>query len=244
MKLYIGTSGFSYAHWKGIFYPSELSPRAWLEFYASQFNTVEINSTFYHLPRPSVLTAWYHRTPAEFTFVLKGSRVVTHRQRLKDCRTSVERFYERALLLREKLGAVLWQLPPGLACNCSLLEEFLSTLPTGPLAVLEFRHQSWYRDDVYTVLRTYHSVLCIHDIAHGQSPDVVISPTVYLRFHGTSGRYRGGYSHGQLSERTDWILGSGVTTVYAFFNNDIEGHAVRDAVALRNLLQARLSRAD
>ena len=241
MRIHIGTSGFSYLHWKGVFYPEKLPQRSWLEFYATRFRAVEINSSFYHLPRESVLESWYRRTPEGFTFVLKGSRTVTHIRRIKDCRDSVELFYERAFLLREKLGAVLWQLPPGLSADCGLLREFLRMLPARPTPVVEFRNPSWYAEDVYKTLADSGAAFCIHDIARCRSPDLVTAPVAYLRFHGTSGRYSGGYPDEHLRDRAEWIARTGIGEVYAFFNNDVQGHAVRDALTLLRLLEARVS---
>lgn len=241
VKVRIGTSGFSYLHWKGVFYPEKLPQRSWLEFYATRFRAVEINSSFYHLPRESVLEAWYRRTPGGFTFVLKGSRTVTHIRRIKDCRAAVELFYERTSLLREKLGAVLWQLPPGLSVDCELLREFLRMLPPAPRPVVEFRNPSWYAEDVYKILADHGTAFCIHDLARCGSPDMVTAPVAYLRFHGTSGRYSGGYPEEHLRERAEWIARAGIEEVYVFFNNDIEGHAVRDALTLQRLLEERAS---
>jgi uncharacterized protein YecE (DUF72 family) len=236
VKIHVGTSGFSYQHWKEIFYPSGVPQRQWLEFYAQNFDCVEINSSFYRLPRESVVESWQRRTPKTFTFVMKGSRAVTHISRLKDCRESVELFYESIRPLKRKIGAVLWQLPPGLKQDRALLESFLNLLPARPNPVLEFRNPSWFTEDVYALMRTKRTVFCMHDMRSSGCPDVVTAPIIYLRFHGPTGRYRGGYPDRMLKDRATWIQASGASEVYAFFNNDSEGHAVKNATTLRRML--------
>jgi uncharacterized protein YecE (DUF72 family) len=232
----VGTSGFSYEHWKGVFYPEDVPQRRWLEFYSGHFDCVEVNSSFYHLPKPSVVEAWRNRVPADFHFVLKGSRTVTHIKRLKDCQESVDVFYERAAALRDKLTAVLWQLPPGLHKDLGLLEEFVGWLPVKPTPVLEFRHRSWFMDDVFDMLNIRYAAFCVHDMESVNCPDIVTSPMVYVRFHGQAGRYRDDYPDEVLRSRAAWLTACGAEHGYAFFNNDIGGHAVKNARTLRQFL--------
>lgn len=236
MKLHIGTSGFSYQHWRGIFYPDTLPEDQWLEFYARRFDGVEINSSFYHLPFESVIKAWYRRTPGTFTFVLKGSRFVTHRKRLKDCRDSVDLFYRRARLLKDKLAAVLWQLPPRFKVNRRRLATFLGWLPPTPRAVIEFRDPSWFCNDAIALLEKHRAGCCVHDMPASQCPDIVTGGMVYLRFHGTAGHYSGSYSTAALRARANWVRSTHAAAVFAFFNNDADGAAVTNAQTLRRLL--------
>ncbi|MCX7590334.1 MAG: DUF72 domain-containing protein, partial [Kiritimatiellae bacterium] len=155
MKTIVGTSGFSYSHWKGKFYPEDVPRDGWLEFYARRFNGVEINSSFYHLPFENVLRSWHRRTPEDFVFVLKGSRFVTHRCRLRNCKEPLQLFYRRVALLGKKVGAVLWQLPPGLQVDPQLLHNFLGSLPKRPSCVIEFRNPSWYREEIFALLEKH-----------------------------------------------------------------------------------------
>jgi uncharacterized protein YecE (DUF72 family) len=185
--------------------------------------------------------SWHDRTPAGFTFVLKGSRFVTHRKRLKDCGEAVGLFYERTKALKRKLAAVLWQLPPGLAADLELLEAFLERLPARPRAVLEFRNASWYTDKLYAVLRRHGAAFCIHDMRSGGSPDTVTAPLAYLRFHGFGTRYGGDYPDEHLRERAHRLKGLPVREAYVFFNNDVGGHAVKNALRLKELVSGKVS---
>ncbi|MDJ0692019.1 MAG: DUF72 domain-containing protein [Xenococcaceae cyanobacterium MO_188.B32] len=155
-RILIGTSGFSYPHWgKGVFYPPHLKPQDWLAYYSHYFDTVEINSSFYRLPTEETLNRWRDVTPADFTFAVKGSRLITHFQRLKDSEASVIKFLERLSILERKLGVILWQLPPSLPLSLIHLQNFLSfirNLTPVPKLVLEVRHSSWLVEEVFTLL--------------------------------------------------------------------------------------------
>ena len=234
----VGTSGFSYQHWKGVFYPEDLPQRRLLEFYCEQFDCVEINSSFYHLPRQTTLESWYERTPEDFLFVLKGSRYVSHIKRLKDCEEPVSVFYKRVEALQEKLALVLWQLPPSLEVNLSLFKTFLDLLPVKPTPVLEFRDPSWFTQKVYELLAAKGATLCVHDMPQSRCPEILIGLLLYLRFHGPGGEYQGSYPDNQLQRRAHWARQSGSRDIYAFFNNDIGGYAVQNAATFRELLQS------
>ncbi|MGQ9661129.1 MAG: DUF72 domain-containing protein [Kiritimatiellia bacterium] len=238
MRAIVGTSGFSYTHWRGGFYPADLPQREWLEFYARHFSGVEVNSSFYHLPTEGLVKGWFERTPADFTFVLKGSRYVTHRCRLVDCAHAVQVFYQRASLLGKKIGAVLWQLPPGLQADAELLRNFLHLLPSEPRPVVEFRDSTWYSDPIFSVLEKQSATLCLHDMRSGRPPDRLTSEVAYMRFHGFGTRYGGRYPDELLQERAAWVCSSGATKIFAFFNNDIGGHAVEDARRFRAFLSS------
>ena len=161
MNLYVGTSGYSYKEWKGTFYPEDLPEKQMLHFYGERFRTVEINNTFYRMPKESVLEAWAAEVAADFKFVLKASQRITHMQRLKDAGDSVSYLLKVAAVLKERLGPLLFQLPPYLKKDVPRLSEFLALLPAQPRAAFEFRHQSWFEQEVFELLRDHQAVLCI-----------------------------------------------------------------------------------
>lgn len=243
--VFIGTSGYSYPHWQGVFYPEGLPSRKWLWFYASLFNTVELNVTFYRLPRDSTFQNWYRTTAPDFSFVLKGSRLVTHRKRLAEPAEAVAIFFSRAALLKEKLAAVLWQLPPGMQADSGRLGEFCRVLREHPVArdvrhAFEFRHQSWFTDRIYAVLQEFGFALCIADAPRWPCIEEVTGDFVYYRFHGPERLYASCYS---AEELTRWAekMAAHLTAgrdVYAYFNNDAAGHAAANARELKELLAA------
>lgn len=234
----VGTSGYSYAHWREVFYPVDLPQRAWLEFYARHYDTVEINMTFYSLPRDAVFDGWRRRTPAGFLFALKGSRFITHLKALRDGADEVRRLRDGARRLEEKLGPVLWQLPPGLHADLGRLEDFLSLLRrewADARHAVEFRHESWLDAKVYAALRSAGASLCLADLGASRVDDVVTAPLVYIRRHGPGRRYRDDYPPEALradARRIAAWLREG-RDVVAYFNNDIQGHALHNAHDLR-----------
>jgi uncharacterized protein YecE (DUF72 family) len=232
----IGCSGWSYEHWRGVLYPETGSSARWLELYAESFDTVEINATFYRLPRASAVTRWATRTPAGFCFAVKGSRYVTHVKRLHEMSESVARLETRITPLREsrKLGPILWQLPPTFKRDDSLLAEALAALSDGRHA-FEFRHASWFHDDVYALLGRHGVALVVADRApEPPTPWVDTADWSYLRFHSGRGR-NGNYSARELELWAERIA-EHCREGYVYFNNDWHGYAVRNAIALRNRL--------
>ena len=239
-RAWIGCSGWQYKHWRGNFYDVEIPSSRWLEHYASVFDTVEINNSFYRLPEADTFAKWASRVPQRFVFAVKASRFLTHMKKLKDPEEPVERLFSRMRSLGRRLGPVLYQLPTGWKSDIDRLEQFLQVLPRAR-HVIEFREPSWYRDDVYALLKRYRVSLCLHDMRGSESGRIRIGPIVYVRFHGSSGRYHGGYTADTLRSWADWLHGQldGGTDVYAYFNNDVGGHAPRDALTLRGLLGLR-----
>jgi uncharacterized protein YecE (DUF72 family) len=236
----IGCSGWNYQHWRnGVFYPPRLPPRRWLEFYARHFDTVEVNATFYRLPRESAVANWVRESPAGFLFAVKMSRYVTHIKRLRDLASSLELFYSRIrpLVGSTKLGPVLWQLPGTFRRDDERLAEALVALPPGRHC-FEFRHESWFVDEVYELLRTRNVALVIGDtpVRRFQAHELTADWT-FIRFHqGTRGR-RSNYSERELEEWAQRIEGWAANAeVYAYFNNDREGFAVRNGRWLRRRL--------
>jgi uncharacterized protein YecE (DUF72 family) len=234
----VGCSGWQYKHWKGDFYPADLPQRAWLEYYARHFDTVEVNNSFYRLPPDGVFGTWRSRTPASFLFAVKASRFLTHMKKLKDPEEPVERLFSRAVELRSKLGPVLYQLPKQMSKNIERLAAFLEILPARVKHVIEFREPSWYDQDVMQLLRRHNVALCIHDMGGSASPRTLTARFTYLRFHGATGRYNGAYPKDVLEDWAAWLVSANVPA-FVYFNNDIGGHAPRDARMLVDLLSRR-----
>ena len=232
----VGCSGWSYAHWRRTVYPEDVPPRRWLEYYATLFDTVEINATFYRLPTRDTVAAWVERTPANFTFAVKASRFLTHVRRLTDVGRGVERFYDRIAPLRDspKMGPVLWQLPASFHRDDERLSAALSRLPTGRHC-LEFRHESWFAPDVYALLREHRAALVVGNHPERQfQAHKLTADWTYVRFHHGSRGRRGNYSDRELET---WARRIATwrrrAEVFAYFNNDWEGFAVRNGLALR-----------
>ena len=211
----------------------------WFEYYAQRFDTVEINNTFYRLPEAETFARWHERAPKEFLFAVKASRFLTHMKKLKDPEEPLERLFSRMRALRGHLGPVLYQLPPGWKLDHERLEHFLQALPAGVRHVLEFREPSWYADEVSSLLERYGVARCLHDMKGSATGQERRGPFVYVRFHGPGGTYSGGYSTDRLRRWADWMKEQRADgcDVFAYFNNDVGGHAPRDAVALRRLLE-------
>ncbi len=235
---YIGTSGWNYKHWSdGLFYPHGLSQRKWLEYYCEHFNTVELNVTFYRLPKEETFKGWYQRTPGNFLFIVKGSRFITHIKKMQDCKGPVELFISTVKLLKEKLGAVLWQFPPSLKKNIQALEQFFNLLNnTGIRQVFEMRHASWFDYEIFDILQSSNACLCIADSDRWPCAKEVTADFLYLRFHGRNGTYRSKYTDEQLREWTTFVKAQDVKDTFAYFNNDIGGHAVNNAKTFREFL--------
>ena len=238
----IGTSGWEYAHWKGSFYPSDLPRDRWYEFYAERFDTVELNATFYRLPAAAVFERWARRAPHEFVFAVKASRYLTHLRRLREPAEPLDRLWSRARRLDRHLGPMLYQLPPRWKPNLGRLESFLASVPRNDAQALEIRDRRWYRPDVLAALGVSPVGLCLHDMPGSEAKARPVGPMVYIRFHGAGERYGGAYSSQRLSawagRIANWV--SAGLPVWAYFNNDVGGHAVVDADRLRTMVDRRL----
>jgi uncharacterized protein YecE (DUF72 family) len=236
-QLFIGTSGWSYPHWRGPFYPEDLGEGKWLEYYTQYFNSVELNVTFYRLVKEATFRNWHERTPKGFSFVAKGSRFITHIKRLNEVAKPLRLFVERAAGLKGKLVALLWQLPPQYKKDLARLERFLGELAkTGHRQVFEFRNGTWFDTETYELLRAHNACLCI---AHSnQFPCVreVTADFLYLRFHGGTSLYGSNYSENELREWAHFARSSGCATIFAFFNNDAYAYAVKNARTFEDLL--------
>ena len=237
----VGCSGWVYRHWKGGFYPADLPQKRWFERYATDFDTVEINASFYRLPLPTTFAGWRDKAPPGFRYAVKVNRFITHMKKLIDCDEPVGQFIELARPLGQALGPLLYQLPPSLRRDLPRLEAFLKRLPADLEHVIEFRHSSWYDEEVLALLDAYGVGFVTHDLIGLVSPRWASGRTAYVRFHGAEGKYWGRYSHGQIAEWADWLIDQREQgrSCWAFFNNDIHEHAIEDARALKGRL-ARL----
>jgi uncharacterized protein YecE (DUF72 family) len=235
---YIGTSGWVYPHWRGVFYPPKLPQSKWLEYYTGLFSTVELNNSFYRLPSEQAFSNWRDSSPEGFRYAVKASRFITHIKRLKDVAEPIETFIERARHLHEKLGPLLYQLPPNMHRNDERLASFLSLLPKGLRHVIEFRHQSWLDEAVLDMLRQHDIGFCVFDMPDLPCPSLATADFAYIRFHGSSGLYSSCYSDGELGEWASKIsrLAKDIDTVYIYFNNDAEGYAISNAQTLASKL--------
>lgn len=237
-EYFIGTSGWHYEDWKGLFYPRDLPKSRWLEFYARHFSTVELNNSFYRLPSEKAFVNWRKSTPDGFVFAVKASRFITHIKRLKEVEEPLHNLLDHADLLLDKLGPVLYQLPPNMKRSDDGLESFLRILPVGYRHVFEFRHESWFDDNVFKILSKHNAGWCIFDMPELSSPLIATADFAYVRFHGSDGLYSSSYSDNEL---TGWAkdivdLGERLQAVYIYFNNDVAGYALDNARMLKRLL--------
>jgi uncharacterized protein YecE (DUF72 family) len=232
--LHIGTSGWHYEHWKGPFYPEDHPASAFLAFYAERFGTAEINNSFYRMPGEKTFLQWRDSVPGGFVFAVKASRYITHMKKLKDPADPVDKFMKRAGLLGDKLGPVLFQLPPNWGFNAERLESFLKSLPRGYRYALEFRDRSWWCPEARESLARAGAAFCIFDLDGELSPREVTADFVYIRLHGPDGPYRGSYTDRTLSawagDLAAWAAGG--RDVYCYFDNDEAGYAPLNAMRL------------
>ncbi|MFH1856590.1 MAG: DUF72 domain-containing protein, partial [Candidatus Omnitrophota bacterium] len=236
-KIHIGTSGWSYDHWRGAFYPDDLARVKWFDYYCEHFKTVEINNSFYHLPSIETFKNWREEAPEDFIFSVKASRFITHMKKLKDPKKSLEKFLTHSANLKEKLGPILFQLPPHWKLNLERLENFIKHLPRDLKAVFEFRENSWFCKDVYDLLSEAGYGFCVHDMQDINCPRVITASPVYIRFHGTAYVYGGKYTRTQLKDWAGFIKKCAKNSeVYVYFNNDAHGSSAENALELKKIL--------
>lgn len=236
MKVHIGCSGYNYKDWRGKFYPEKMPQKKWLEYYASIFDTVEINNTFYKFPREKALKQWEEIVPSNFRITLKGHRYITHRKKLKDVERSVSDFEALTKFLKRKMGCLLWQLPGNLHRNDEKLVDFCRTLDGRRKNVIEFRHESWFHEEVYEILREHKVIFC--SISSPEFPEEMITThkTGYLRFHGKGKKwYDYLYSQKELEGWHRKIQNTNLEEIFIYFNNDIHANAPKNAEQLKKL---------
>jgi uncharacterized protein YecE (DUF72 family) len=241
--VHIGTSGWHYKHWCGPFYERKLPASKMLAEYSRRFDTVEINNSFYRLPTADAFRCWRESTPKNFCFAVKGSRFITHMKKLKDPENALMNLIPRAEHLKEKLGPILFQLPPNWTIRPDRLEQFLSALPGKHRYAIEFREHSWHTGRIYDILRRHNVAFCIFELSGRQSPGEITADWTYVRLHGPAGAYQGSYSDKKLQEWADWIADqrSRLRSVFVYFDNDQAAYAVLNAIELRELVEARVS---
>lgn len=240
-KTYIGTSGWSYKHWKGNFYPESLKAGEQFDWYKKHFDSVELNNSFYHLPDAATFRNWKMNTPDQFLFAVKASRFITHMKKLKVDKKSLELFFSHAGKLGKKLGCVLFQLPPKWKINTERFAGFLAALPKKYRYTFEFRDQSWYDPEVYSLLKIHKSAFCIYELAGHYSPEEITADFVYIRLHGPGNKYQGSYSEAALklwAAKINKWTGNG-KDVYIYFDNDQHGYAAFNATRLKELIQKK-----
>jgi uncharacterized protein YecE (DUF72 family) len=254
----IGTSGWHYKHWRGNFYPESCPVSKMLEEYGRYFDTVEINSSFYKLPDPETFSRWREQTPPGFTFAVKASYFITHNKKLSDPENALTNFLPRAELLKEKLGPVLFQLPPRWNINLERLEQFLRALHCGHSRsglhrvwsgkqrqyAFEFRNPTWLIPDTYALLRRYNAAFCIFELAGFTTPVEITADWTYIRLHGPGGKYQGSYSKATLRKWAGELIqwSRHLHSIYVYFDNDQAGYAARNALQLKTLLQHECGR--
>lgn len=240
-KIHIGTSGWQYDHWTDSFYPGDLKDDEKLDFYAERLNSVEVNNSFYNLPEKKTVENWRETVPGDFIFSVKASRYITHMKKLNDPEESTDRFLSRVEELGDKLGPVLFQLPPNWKVNRKRLSEFLSLLPEHIRPVIEFREESWFDDEIYEILRDANAAMCVYDLERNKTPNELTADFVYIRLHGPEEEaYRGKYDKQALSGWAGAIStwqGKGLD-VFCYFNNDDSGYAAENALELREMTGA------
>lgn len=238
--VFIGTSGWSYKHWKGSFYPAGMKASEEFAYYNSIFTTVEVNNSFYRLPAKSVFEKWRENSSADFVFAVKGSRFITHMKKLKDPQQSFSLFFDRIVALGDKLGPVLFQLPPGWKVNTERLFGFLKILPTHLRCAFEFREPSWYNDEVRALLSKFNCAFCIYELNGHLSPRWITADFTYVRLHGPGGKYEGSYSDQVLQNwaRDIALWADDGLDVFVYFDNDQYGFAPQNASTLQDMCKA------
>ncbi len=239
-EIRIGTSGWHYADWWGPFFPETVRKKDALSYYASRFDATELNAPFYRSPTPQAVQGWFDQTPDNFRFAWKAPRFISHFKRLMCDDYSLELLESRLSGLKQKLGPVLFQLPPQFHADPARLDAFLSRLDSRRRYSFEFRHQGWYSDETFAVLCRHNAALCLSDHAAAPAPREITADWTYIRLHGTSGRYHGSYSDEALNDWAGFISAcrKREQDVWCFFDNDMKSAAPGDALRLRKRLDA------
>jgi len=239
VNYFIGCSGWYYNDWAGKFYPERGSKSKWLGYYSEQFQTVEVNNTFYRFPNEKTVKGWHDRTPDDFKFTLKANQLITHRRMFKNTKNTINRFYRLAELLEDKLACILLQMPPNKPKDLDFLENAVEQLDNSKKNVIEFRHLTWFESEVYKILNKFNIGFC--SVSSPDLPEdiIVTSNIAYIRFHGKNGndeRYRYLYSKKELNEWAEKIKESKAREVFCYFNNDYNANATKNALVLKDIL--------
>jgi len=239
-RIHVGTSGWHYDHWKGPFYPEDLAKNDYIHFYSGFFPTLEINHSFYQLPSGSLLTKLRSEVPDSFVFSVKANRYITYIKKLKDARLSLAPFLKRMDMLGEKLGPILFQLPPQWSFNRERLETFLNALPSGYRYAFEFRDAGWFNSDTYEMLSAHNAALSIYQVGSRTSPQIITADFVYIRLQGA--RSSGEYDPEILSEWAETLadLAGKGEEIFCYFDGDESVCAAREAEKLKKMIASRL----
>ena len=236
VKIYVGTSGYAHKEWKGKFYPEKISSKEMLRFYAERFNTVEVNNTFYHMPKESVLTSWAEQVPSEFVFALKAPQVITHIRQLRNVFEQTEYLFRSLSVLDRKLGPVLFQFPKSFHANAPALEDFLALIPSAAACAFEFRSPSWLDAGMPDLLRQKGCSLCIADTDENPAQEIInTTPWGYLRLR------RSDYTDADLSQWVEKILSQKWEKAYVYFKHEDEAKGAEMAIRFQELIDIRLN---
>ena len=236
---YIGTSGWTYDHWKGSFYPDKLPRRSWFDYYASQFSSVEVNATFYGFFKDQTYLKWKKQAPQGFGYVLKAPRLITHRKHLLDVEDNIQSFYHSCSLLEEKFEMILLQVSPNTPIDRERLRYALLLFPDPTRVAVEFRRSEWLNPETIDMLCAVGATICNVDSPQQKMTNYLTSNRTYLRLHGRNRWYAYNYSHGELEEiaaLARQLEKKGANRIYIFFNNDFEGFAPSNALLLKKIL--------
>ena len=237
-KYYLGCSGWYYDDWKERFYPQKLPKSKWLEYYSKKFNTVEVNNTFYRFPNEKTFKGWYKRTPENFKLTLKVNQTITHRRRFKNTQSTINRFYALSNLLEDKLGCILFQIPPNISKNISFLKNALEQLDPSKNNIMEFRHSTWFDDEIYEILKEFNVSFC--SVSSTELPEqfITTSDIGYIRFHGKGQqKYQYYYSNEELNKWSRKIKNPHLKNVFCYFNNDYNANAPKNCIKLKEKLE-------
>lgn len=240
MIIHVGCSGWFYSHWRGVFYPpQEPTTKLWFAYYANVFRTVELNASFYRWPKPATVRRWKREAPPGFLYSVKVNQTITHERRLVRTQKLVKSFYEIAEVLGDKLGCFLFQFPPSYKYTPSRLKSIVAQLDPAFRTVVEFRHKSWWRDSVYRTFAERRLIFCAVSAPRLPEEFPAGQEILYVRLSGKTRWYRHDYTIEELTAWADRIVASGAREVWVYFNNDAQGHAIKNALVLRRLLRAK-----
>lgn len=242
MKIWIGCSGWHYDEWKDKFYPKELAKHSWFEFYKKHFNTVELNYPFYRNPTEKTIKQWHQQTDENFRFSIKVNRNITHYKKFKNTQTLLKDFYSLFEILEKKLGCMLFQFPKNLHYSETTLERIITQLDKKKSNVLEFRHPSWWQQDVFDYLQKENIIFCTVSAPDIPSQLIKTSDIFYMRLHGKTSWYAGNYTHQELNEIAQWINKNHFKEIWIYFDNTINADAPKNALALLELLKNNVSK--
>lgn len=235
MNIFIGTSGWSYYNWKGHFYPTDMKPKEWLSFYAKKLDTVELNSSFYSLPKPASVSNWCNNTTPNFKFAIKAWNMITHKHKLVNSEDSVKQLLNSIKLFGSKAEVVLFQLPQSFAKDLKRITYLISLLPADYRYVFELRHSSWWDEETYSLLKANNIAFCFFELGKLISPQVITADFIYARLHGCDAPYQGKYSNAMLQELKQWLTKEKKDAYVYFDNTTFADDAISNALELKNM---------